>query len=306
MPKISVLMSVYNAGEYLAKAVGSILTQTFKDFEFIIIDDGSTDKSLAILERYAKQDSRIRLISQQNIGLTKTLNKALALAQGEFIARMDADDISMPERFNRQVQYLENNPNCVALGCDVLQIDMDGAPICKMGVLLSHDELEAELLKGRGGVIRHPAVMIRREALVAINGYRDQFKTAQDLDLYLRLAERGQLANLPDVLLEYRLHLESVNFAKYERQTQDVIAMLEDAYAKRNLKMPEGVLQRRFKKQVSTDHHRFWAQMALKERNISTARKHAFLSLHKDPFSLESWQMMLRTIKRSIKNFQLN
>lgn len=300
-PKVSVLMSVYNGSRYLEESVESILNQTFTDFEFIIIDDGSTDESLSILKHYSQQDSRIQLITQPNIGLTKTLNKALALAQGEFIARMDADDISMPERFDRQVEYLENHPNCVALGCDVLQIDMDGAPICQMGVLLAHNEIEAQLLQGRGGVIRHPAVMMRRDALVAIAGYRDNFQTAQDLDLYLRLAERGKLANLPEVLLKYRIHIASVNFAKYEQQTQDVRTMLEQAYAKRGLEMPEDLLQRRYQKLTPSDHYRVWAQMALRGKNFSTARKHVFASLYKAPFSVQSWQVMLVTIKRSLK-----
>ena len=300
-PKVSVLMSIYNGARYLQESVESILSQTFTNFEFIIIDDGSTDQSLAILEGYAQQDNRIHLISQQNMGLPKSLNKALAIAKGEFIARMDADDISRPERFERQVEYLNNHPYCVALGCEVLQIDMDSAPICQMGVLLVHNEIEAELLQGHGGVIRHPAVMMRRNALVAIAGYRDDFKTAEDLDLYLRLAEQGQLANLSDILLEYRIHIASVNFAKYEQQTQEVKAILKQAYARRGLEMPEDILQRRLKKHTLSDHHRVWAEMALRGRNFSTALKHTFISLYKAPFSLQSWQMMMLTTKRLIK-----
>lgn len=299
MPKISTIMSVYNAERYLSKSIESILKQTLDDFEFIVVNDGSTDRSSVILEYYVSQDSRIRLINQENKGLTKSLNKALALATGDYIARMDADDISMPERFELQLDFLENNPSCVAVSSDVLQIDLDGDPISRMGVLLSHAEIEAELLKGKGGVLRHPAVLMRSEALIAIDGYRDSYTTAQDLDLFLRLTEKGQLANLPDVLLEYRLHLESVNFSRYQRQTTDVIAILSDAYKARDLEMPKGLFKERSKERDSNACQQAWARMALGAGNLSTARKHAFQSLWNSPFSHKSWEVLLRTLKKS-------
>ena len=188
MPRISVIMSVYNSERFLREAVDSILSQTFRDFEFIIINDGSSDSSLNILKKYAEQDNRILLINQENIGLTKSLNKAIELTNGELIARMDADDISRPERFAQQVAYLDSNPDCVALGCEVMQVDMDGDPICPMDIPLSHEKIEALLLTGNGGAIRHPAVMLRRETLITIGKYRDKFQTAQDLDLFLRFS----------------------------------------------------------------------------------------------------------------------
>lgn len=297
-------MSVYNGDRYLTEAVESILAQTFTDFEFIIINDGSTDKSLAILEGYAKQDKRIRLINQQNIGLAKSLNKAISLAKGELIARMDADDIALPERFERQVEYLDRNPDCLALGCDVLQIDMDGAPICKMGLPLSHEKIEAELLQGHGGAVRHPAVMMRRDMVVKIGSYREKFQMTEDLDLFLRLAEMGRLANLPDTLLEYRLHLSSVNFAKHQKQAQEVVRVLEEAYASRGLREPVRLPPWRFKQPTPEANHRTWAEMALNDGNLATARKHAFLALTKKPYSRQSWKMMLRTIKGGQKEGQ--
>ena len=305
MPKISTIMSVYNGERYLEKAVESILTQTFTDFEFIIVNDGSTDNSQIILKRLAEQNKKIHLINQENIGLTKSLNKALAIARGEFIARMDADDIAMPKRFERQVKYLETHPQCLALGCNVLQIDMDGDPISIMGVPLSHHEIESGLLIGQGGDIRHPTVMIRRDALIAVDGYQDKFSSAQDLDLYLRLAERGQLANLPDVLLEYRIHLASVNYAKCRQQSQNVKAILEEAYQRRGLKMPLGILNGHFKQYIPADHHRSWAYEALTAGNLPTARKHALLSIYKAPFSLNSLRFIKNMIGRSIKSSQL-
>src|SRR4051794_24772902 len=112
-PPISVLLAVYNGGRYLRAAVDSILTQTFTDFEFIIIDDGSTDGSLATLREFAQRDPRINLVSRPNKGLTVTLNEGIALARGEFLARMDADDIALPQRFEKQIAYLRDHPECV-------------------------------------------------------------------------------------------------------------------------------------------------------------------------------------------------
>src|SRR5436305_9543595 len=126
-PQVSVLMPVYNAIRYIGVAVDSVLSQTFSDFEFIIVDDGSTDGSAEILREYAGRDPRIRLISRPNTGLGFALNEALAVARAPFIARMDADDECLPERFEKQIQYLRNHPECVLLGSRVLWIDSDGA-----------------------------------------------------------------------------------------------------------------------------------------------------------------------------------
>jgi glycosyltransferase involved in cell wall biosynthesis len=307
MSKLSIIMSVYNSECYVNKSVESILTQTFKNFEFIIINDGSTDKSLEILEYYARQDNRIKLINQENIGLVKSLNKGLKISQGNFIARMDADDISKPERFEKQIEYLKNHPNCVIVGCEVLQIDMDGAPICNMGIPLSHEEIDAGLLLGRGGDIRHPAVMMRRDAVLKLGGYREQFKTAEDLDLFLRLAEQGKLANLSDILLEYRLHLGSVNFSKSEQQRQEVITVLEEAYARRSLEIPEKVvaMANHSRQLTPAYHHRNWSEAAFLAGYYSTARKHTLLALQKAPFSLDTYKFLYRGIRRSIKSLKV-
>ena len=131
-PSVSICMPVYNTKRYVAEAVESILAQTFGDFEFIIIDDGSTDGSRAILERYAKQDDRIRLISRPNTGIVGARNEALGLARGELIAVMDSDDVALPERFEVQVAYLREHPECVVVGSRALIIDPDGCALTIM------------------------------------------------------------------------------------------------------------------------------------------------------------------------------
>ena len=141
-PLISVCMPVYNAERYIAEAVESILAQTYRDFEFIIIDDGSTDRSLAILERYAAQDVRIWLSSRPNAGLVVRLNEMAAEARSDVIAQMHADDIAMPERFARQFDFLNAHPEVVVVGCRTLAIDSDGDPLAEFCTIQDHEEID--------------------------------------------------------------------------------------------------------------------------------------------------------------------
>src|SRR5512135_1833139 len=141
-PLISVCMPVYNAERYIARAVESILGQTFGDFEFLILDDGSTDGSLEILRRYANHDPRIRLTSRPNKGLPPSLNELVDQARGEFIARMDADDVALPERFARQVEYLRAHPDCVLVGSRVQLVDPEGDPLCDWCTMQEHEAID--------------------------------------------------------------------------------------------------------------------------------------------------------------------
>ncbi len=204
-------MSVHNGQSYLAEAIDSILGQTFADFEFLIVDDGSIDGSAAILADFAARDARIRVISQANQGLTKSLNTALGLANGEFIARFDADDVSLPDRFQRQLSALRLDPELVVLGSEVELITHDGLRLGARGQAAGHDEIRRRLLLGDGGTLTHPVVMMRRSAVEAVGGYDESFPVGQDLDLFLRLTEVGKAANLPVTLLLWRQHDSSVN-----------------------------------------------------------------------------------------------
>lgn len=291
-PTVSVLMAVYNGEEYLRQAVDSVLAQTFGDFEFIIIDDGSTDSSSRMLEAYSRQDSRIRCISRPNKGLTKSLNEALRMARGDLIARMDADDVCLPQRFEKQVAYLREHPEIVLIGSRVQFIDPDGWPInFKPGMMLTHEEIDAALLR-KGWPMVHPAVMMRRQAVMDIGGYSEAYLTNQDHDLFLRLAERGRVANLPDVLLQYRQHFGSISLAKSKQQGDNIEAILREAYQRRGMTMPNGLLNSRPKPMSQLDYHRSWCWAALAAGNIRTARKHAMLGFKKTPMSPLSWRMM--------------
>ena len=297
MPIVSVIMSVHNGERYLAGAVESILAQSLSDFEFIIVEDGSTDGSKTLLERYASQDSRIRLISRPNKGLTKTLNEGIALASGELLARMDADDLSLPQRFEKQVQYLRQRPECVCVGSRVTLIDPYGSPIDETDHKLEHDEIEADLLNGIGWSIVHPAAMMRTAAVRDAGGYREQFVTSQDLDLWLRLAEIGKLANLPEPLVQYRQHFQSVNFSKHEEQWRVKSIIVRDAYERRGWPVPaEWNFNRRVPPPV-TEQLKRWAWAALKNGNPKIARKHAAKVMRLQPLALDSWRVMYCAIR---------
>lgn len=291
-PPISVLLAVYNGGPYLRAAIDSILAQTFGDFEFVIIDDGSTDSSPAVLNEAATRDPRIRLVSRPNKGLTVTLNEGVALARGEFLARMDADDIALPQRFEKQIAYLREHSDCVLLGSRVLQIDPDGLPIRQWCAELSHDEIDAAHLN-RGWPVVHPAVMMRTAAVRRVGGYRDQYNTLEDLDLFLRLAEIGRLANLPDVLLHYRQHFNSVTHQKAEQQQRLRHAIYSEAHARRGQAAPAAYDDRpQFEPRRPHEQHSIWAWYALQAGNVNTARKHALATVRGAPYSLNSWRLL--------------
>jgi glycosyltransferase involved in cell wall biosynthesis len=291
-PAVSVLMAVYNGKRYLPASIESILAQSFRDFEFIIIDDGSTDGSSEIVADFARQDPRIRVIVQQNIGLTKSLNKAIALARGRYIARMDSDDIALPARFEQQVAFLDQHPEHVMIGSQVLLIDPDGDPICeKPQTQYGHDPIQTALLE-KGWPMVHPAVMIRTETLRTMGGYDERYRTNQDHDLFLRLCERGKVENLPDVLLQYRQHFASVVFKTGIQQSDVLRAILREAWARRGKPMPTELESPTGKKYERMEQYREWFWAALSAGHRKTARKYARAIVIREPWKLASWKLV--------------
>jgi glycosyltransferase involved in cell wall biosynthesis len=200
-PMVSVIMAAYNSADHLQDAVDSILSQTFGDFEFVIVNDGSTDRTREILDLCAETDSRITVIHQENRGLPASLNRAISGATGKYLARMDADDISLPERLEKQVEFMESHPEVGLCGTACRMIgDADGVS----WTTTSPDEIRSRLLFWP--CLVHPTVMMRRE-LVADNGlqYDTEFKEAEDYELWTRVADFCKLANLPEVYLLYRV-----------------------------------------------------------------------------------------------------
>jgi glycosyltransferase involved in cell wall biosynthesis len=200
---VTVLLPVYNAAAYLAETVAGVLTQTWRDFELLVIDDGSTDASAALLADYARMDSRVRVVAQPNAGLVAALNRGLALAQSRYIARLDADDVCAPERLARQVAFLEHHPRVAACGSWVHVLGAPAQAVWRYPV----DDAAARAQLVFETPFCHPAVMLRRETLTQHSlAYSPEFREAEDYELWARLAEHGTLANLPEVLLEYRVH----------------------------------------------------------------------------------------------------
>lgn len=297
VPAVSVVMPVYNTERYLKYALQSVAAQTFEDFEFIILDDGSTDASVHIIQQYAENDERIRFFPLEHRGYVSLLRRGLNHCRGEFVARMDSDDISLPQRFEKQVNFLRANADVVAVGSQITVIDPYGSCVEKPVHKLCHEEIEKELLNGVGWALVHPTVMMRREALMKVGGYREDLMVSEDLDLFLRLAEFGKLANLPDVLLQYRQHLQSVNYTKYEQQKAVKRQIVGDAFKRRGLPMPPNWSFRERKMLPHAEQYRRWGWAAMRSGNVPVARRHAWAAVQKAPMSMDTWRLTVCAIR---------
>ena len=213
-------MGAYNAEPYIAAAIESILGQEFGDFELLIVDDGSTDRTRAIAEGYAARDPRMRIISEMHRGHVKALNQLLLEAGAPLIARADADDVCRITRFGRQVAFLDSHPDYGVVGCEMDFIDATGAPLPKAGPDWVHDHEDMLRILSEGPPFAHPTVMMRREVVLAVGGYREAFDPAEDYDLWLRLSGRTKFANLPERLVQYRVHPDQLSQKCLPEQTR--------------------------------------------------------------------------------------
>ena len=200
-PVISVVMAVYNEAKYVKEAIDSILSQSFKNFEFIIVDDGSTDDTNKIIQSY--QDSRIKLLSLDHGGLPRALNIGIDNSRSNIIARMDGDDIAIHFRLEKQIQYLDQNINCLAVGSAVEVIDKDSASLYRQEVPISFKEIKKHM-----PIIPmyHSSICFRKDIFYKCGGYDTNLLTAQDRLLFNKMATFGALNNINEVLLKYRIH----------------------------------------------------------------------------------------------------
>jgi len=297
MPEISVLMPVYNADKYIGTAVESILEQTFTDFEFIIINDGSTDGTLAILDTYAKQDNRIRLVSRENKGLVATLNEGVGLVKSPLVARMDADDISLPDRFEKQVSYLAGHSNCVALGGRSLIIDPEGDEMCVWNQLTTFDEIQNQHLNTfLGSAVAHPSMMYRTSAVRSFGGYREGCYPSEDLDLLLRLSKIGNIENLSEVILKYRVHSQSICATQQSPQQQKVIEIVNQARSDRKL-APLDIESKKANNNDGSSNDLKWGWWALNSSYLKTAKKYAKRLVMSKPLALNTWRFIFCVIR---------
>jgi glycosyltransferase involved in cell wall biosynthesis len=295
---VSVVMTVYNAESYLGEAVDSILAQTYADFELIVIDDGSTDNSTSMLRDYAARDRRVRLTSRPNTGVVRAANEGIDQAHGKYLARMDSDDVSLPERFARQVEYLDANPDCVLVGSRVTLIDPYGSPVAVSGQNLTHEEIERELLTSGGGwAVVQPSAMLRTDAVRAAGGYRGSVNMSEDHDLFLRLAERGRIANLETPLLKYRRHYKSLNHTQYQQSWHVKEKILREAFKRRGMAFPSDWKYEPWHPPEKAEQFRLWGWAAIKAGNPRVARKHAVGALKAAPLSPQAWKLMYCAVR---------
>lgn len=222
-------MPVFNTAKYLSEALNSVRNQQFDDFEFIVVNDGSTDGSSDILRTFSLLERRMRLIQRPNRGLIFSRNQLLDEARGELVAWMDSDDVSQPERFARQVAAFDADPALVCVGSNVNVVDPDGFPLGVEEYPRNDAAIRLDQLRGTG--FRFPSTMQRRSIALAAGGFRQPFRIGEDLDFLLRVAERGRVANLPDLLYVYRQHLQSTCTAMgtyWPRYRSVILALAEE------------------------------------------------------------------------------
>ncbi|MFV8325992.1 glycosyltransferase family 2 protein [Flavobacterium sp. ZS1P14] len=249
-PKITVLMPVYNCELYVNAAIDSILNQSCTDFEFLILDDASTDETVSIIKSY--KDSRIQLIEKPlNTGYTNSLNMGLQVAKGKYIARMDGDDISLPERFARQVAYLDANPEVVVCGTSYEILGENKQTV----IPESHNAIKLALLKSN--CIAHPSVLIRKKILDEFSIIYDASKEpSEDYAMWVRLLSVGKLHNLQEVLLKYRIHSTSVSHKRVEDQEKRAIEIKLQLLNNLDIILDyceREILEKCFKKKITID-----------------------------------------------------
>ena len=291
-------MSVYNAERYLAVAIESILIQTFRDFEFLIVDDGSTDRSPDILRSYAAPMIGFACGTCRIEDIIQRHNDALDRCRGTYVAVMDADDVALPFRFERQTEYLSVHPECVVLGSRVQIIDPDGDPLREDFLHQTHENIDDAHIRGLGSGLCHPAVMMRRQAVLDVGKYATDLRGALDLDLFLRLVEAGgRVANLPEILLRYRAHHSSISYAEKDVQFENARQILLRARRRRGLADDHGVIPPRHTIAPRVETHVKWGWWALGSGHVTTARKHARICLRQAPFSRTCWQLFLCSLR---------
>ena len=297
-PTVSVVIPAYNASRYLIESVESVLAQSFKDFECIVVDDGSTDQTPQLIDELSRRDPRVRRLTIPHGGIVKGLNAGVEAAWGKYVARTDADDICLPDRFERQVRYLDDHPECVLVGSKVTLVDPYNSTLWDVEVKADHDGIEAELLRGDGWAVIHPSAMLRRAAIIEAGGYRAEFEWAEDLDLFLRMGQIGRLANLQEPLLRYRQHFSSVNRTRLQTQIQRTGEAVIDAYRRRGKSPPADFQPKVGTSMTRKEQVRAWCQQALYIKNWDVARRHAIAVLRAEPMRLQSWKMMAHALLR--------
>ena len=308
-PTVSVVTSVYNGAKRLGQSVESILSQTGVDFELIIIDDGSTDGTPSILDEFRDRDQQIRVIRQDNRGLTRVVDPRLtAEARGKFIARHDLDDTSLCGRFAQQVALIEGNSQYSMVSCWGKALGPQEEILREIRRPESADSATALLVHDRQGPPGHGSVMFRRASYEAVGGYRPEFYCAQDIDLWLRLAEIGQIAYVPQFLYAYRIDEASISSRLKPLQQRRLGELVYECSSARRLGRPEAAL---LAEALSLRPNRFagtprdtvaaayFIGSCLAQRNDVRARGYLRKVLAQRPWMLRAWMKLALSYWRS-------
>ena len=293
-PALSVLMTARNAEPFLADALNSILNQTFTDFELVVVDDASNDATPRTLERYAAADHRLRILRNgSRQGISKSANRGLEVCRAPVIARMDADDIAMPDRLEVQYAFFRES-GAVAVGCYVEYMDRDGRRLTTIASPTDNADIQAGLLQGNC-TLWHTGSMISAAALRQVGGYNERYQSAVDIELWLRLGEVGRLANQPRMLQRYRFYGTSVS-AKRRDEQMDLCQQATIEAATRRGIAPQFKEKEHWRPgRDRASRHRFmlrlgwWAQRS-GEYGTATLYARRALALH--PASLEAWSLL--------------
>jgi hypothetical protein len=230
-PTVSVVMVVCNVERFLAEAIEGILWQTFRDFEFLVLDFGSTDNTKSIVSSYAQKDSRVKLHEIPHCGLAEARNAVSFLAQGRYVAVQDADDISLPDRLAMEVQFLDSHPHVGVVGTATQWVDPQANPLWIHRVPTEDSEIKRDLLARCPFV--QTSVMFRREAFASVGGYRAPFAPSEDYDLWVRISEHFECANLDQVLVKYRIHPHQLSLRNRRQQSLGLLAAQASANFRR-------------------------------------------------------------------------
>jgi glycosyltransferase involved in cell wall biosynthesis len=303
-------MSVYNGEKYLNEAIDSILAQTFINFNFLIINDGSTDGTDKILQSY--NDKRIKIVNnEKNIGLTKSLNKGLKLARGEYIARQDSDDVSMPKRLEKEVSFLDHNKNTTLVGTYYYMINERGKILKIIKPPTRSEEIKIGLLKGNQ--FGHGSVMFRAECVKEFGYYREELGPVEDYDLWLRISDRYNIANIPEPLYKWRLNIKSVSVTK--KSLMDKYALLAIELAKERRQLGKDKLQILKKEEINdfldsylnsksgyeskkqiAQNYCSWSRVLFGAKDYKGAFKLLLKSFVSYPLNTETWILIIKSL----------
>ena len=292
-PAVSVLMTVHNSQRFIDQAVRSVLAQDFSDLELIVVDDGSTDRTARKLTHLARQDDRLKVITQPNRGIPIAANAGLEHCRGRYVARLDSDDLARSDRIRRQVAYLEAN-DAVCVGSDMALIDPRGRFLTVMHNPPDDASIQAHILRGHAA-IGHTSCLIRGDAIERIGGYDERFTCGVDLDLWLRLGEIGALANISEPLVQYRLHDKSISEREGRHQREMFYLACQLAWARRGIEGRFDAWERWRPAEHRGSRHRFmlrYGWWALTSQQRRTAAIYGVKALLAGPGRAAGWKLL--------------